>query len=401
MRTGRNEHSRRKIAFFIVTAMLLGLVGLKPATNGATSLARGKITLSRTKKTYDMIGLWDKIKLNNVPAGAKISWKSSNPKIVKIKSHITNGIWYKVLKNGKATITAGYKGKKYRCHIKVKEPPEPTKTPKPTATPVEDDDPPVDPTIEKATLNATEVDLHFGSAFIRKYMPDWPDNPDTFQFKVIGTEKKPTWTLKYEGKAGLSISKDGLLSFGNMWVSDGKYEATVICRLGNQKKLTAHVNLINDYKGAYRKKLDEDFYVKYPLTGLTEPEKVSAICKYISNEYDYDRAQYDWETMVITGGGDCMASRIGVYELAQENGMRAWICGKLDDHGMTMVRCRSTDPENAIYYDGTEYYDVYMTVTGASNPRPRWYSVYKMNREGLLNMQKRYPNCLKYLQIEL
>ena len=188
METKRNERLGRKIAFFIVTAMLLGIVGAHPATNGATSLARGKISLSRTKKTYDMTGLWDKIKLNNAPAGAKIIWKSSNSKVVKIKSHITNGIWYKVLKNGKATITASYKGKKYRCHIKVYEPPKPTKTPKPTSTPIEeDDDPPVNPTIEKATLNATEVDLHFGSAFIRKYMPDWPDNPDTFQFKVIGT----------------------------------------------------------------------------------------------------------------------------------------------------------------------------------------------------------------------
>ena len=105
METKRNERLGRKIAFFIVTAMLLGIVGAHPATNGATSLARGKISLSRTKKTYDMTGLWDKIKLNNAPAGAKIIWKSSNSKVVKIKSHITNGIWYKVLKNGKPFFT--------------------------------------------------------------------------------------------------------------------------------------------------------------------------------------------------------------------------------------------------------------------------------------------------------
>ena len=53
------------ISFIVAMVLCLGAGML---VNTSQSQARSKVALSRTKKSYDMTGLWDKIKLKNAPS---------------------------------------------------------------------------------------------------------------------------------------------------------------------------------------------------------------------------------------------------------------------------------------------------------------------------------------------
>ncbi len=105
----------------LVTAVMIlsmgaGILSEKPES----CQARSKVSLSRTKRSYDMTGLWDKLKLKGVSKKAKIRWSSSDTKVVKIRSRSGSGIWYEVLKDGKANVVASYNKKKFTCRITVK-----------------------------------------------------------------------------------------------------------------------------------------------------------------------------------------------------------------------------------------------------------------------------------------
>ena len=111
----------------IVVASVL-LVTMRTIPSQAATHAK----LSRTKRTYDMTGLWDKLKLKNVPSKAKIRWSSTDPKVVKIRERKGSGIWYEVVGEGKARIVAKYNSKKLSCRITVKIKKEPMETITPT-----------------------------------------------------------------------------------------------------------------------------------------------------------------------------------------------------------------------------------------------------------------------------
>ena len=289
--------------------VVIGVVGwlMVMAFLPSVSQAKSRVALSRTKKTYDMTGLWDKVKLKNVPSGAKIRWKSSDTKVVKVKSRITNGIWYQVIRTGKANLVATYKGKKYTCRIRV-----------------------VDPELEDVEDGNSVGDPPVVS--------DNEDNDDNETSDQNGAD-----------------TSDGATETP----SDGE-------------------------TSIYNRKI-ADFQSRYIADGMSDYDKMIAICEYLTNEFDYQPYQPNFETMIETGGGDCMASRIGVFKLARLLGLRAFKCSRYEDHGLTMVRCGD---------------QVYMTVTGFNVPRPRYYVVYEMTEEGLQNMKAKYNNCLSYLGFE-
>ena len=368
----RDRKLSKRFVGLLIVLMLLSCIS--PCTG---TFAKSAIRLSRTKRTYDMTGLWDKLTLKNVPSGAKITWKSSNPKVVKIKEKIDRGIWYVIKTSGKARITARYKGHTYTCRITVKkEKATPTPTKSPEVTP-EPDDP--DPEETGVSLNATEVKLYYCSDSMVPIIHD-PDLPREFQFKLLGTAKKPTWTLTYDDKPGLNLSKDGLLEFSDLWISP-KREATVTARLSNTQKYTAHVTLINEEEIVYNRKI-ADFKDRYIREDMSELEKADAVNKFVSVEYDYDGRQSSWFYMVLSGAGDCMASRIGVQLLCKEIGLKAFACTNLSDHGRCLIRVGN---------------DVYMSITGYGGTKPRPYSFYKMSEESVQKYYDEYVNCKKIL----
>ncbi len=368
----RDRKISKRFVGLLIVLMLLSCI--TPCTG---TFAKSAIRLSRTKRTYDMTGLWDKLTLKNVPSGAKITWKSSNPKVVKIKEKIDRGIWYVIKTSGKARITARYKGHTYTCRITVKkEKATPTPTRSSEVTP-ELDDP--DPEETGVSLNATEVTLYYCSDSMVPIIHD-PDLPREFQFKLLGTAKKPTWTLTYDDKPGLNLSKDGLLEFSDLWISP-KREATVTARLSNTQKYTAHVTLINEEEIAYNRKI-ADFKDRYIREDMSELEKADAVNKFVSVEYDYDGRQSSWFYMVLSGAGDCMASRIGVQLLCKEIGLKPFACTTLSDHGRCLIRVGN---------------DVYMSITGYGGTKPRPYSFYKMSEESVQKYYDEYINCKKIL----
>ena len=277
-----------------VVAVLLMTVRTIP------SQAVTHVKLSQTKKTYDMTGLWDKLKLKNVPSKAKIRWKTTDSKVVKIRERKGAGIWYEIIGEGKASITALYNRKRYSCRITVKTEnvPEKTDSPAPTDTAVSGDEP----------------------------MPGATNTPISTTSPGAQTTKTPFRQQVEERMAGF-ITSD-----------------------------------------------------------MSEYDKMVAIVKHVSNDYDYQLGQFDFEVMFETGKGDCMASRYLVGYMARVAGLKAYPLGSVDAHGEALVRVGDT---------------VYMTITGTNMPRPRTYMIYEENMESLERIANNgNPSLFKYLGLE-
>ncbi len=290
------------MAVILLTAVLLS--PLEGIAIPDTARASGTVRLSHTKRSYFLHGVWDKLTLKGVSSGARIRWKSSDKKIVRIREHFSNGIWYQVKRDGKTTVTATYKGKRYRCRIRVKRE-------------VEEADPVVAPT-------------------------PTPAEPSTPQ-----ATSTPIPTSKPSASPSPATSVD-------------------------------------PYQHIYDEKI-ADFKARYITEDMSEYDKVDAICRYISYEYDYDAHIAGWFDMVVKGAGDCMASRIGVNRLCTELGIRSFVCGKLSDHGECMVRIDD---------------DIYMTVTGFGGAKPREYRLYRMSETELAFYLDRYSPSRHFLGLE-
>ena len=300
-----------KIRKLILKSLVILMIGtaIQP-----TLPAWAKVCLSRTKRTYDDYGshFWDKIKLKNVPSNASIKWKSSAPSVIKIVDKFKCGTWYRILKPGRATVTALYKGRKYTCRITVKKKSaSPSSTPKPTSKPVKDDDEdedPQDPSLPKdAHLNATHVTIYYCEPYAIPYAHD-ESHPTEFQFKLEGSDKRPVWDVTLDDPkvfGWLNISKDGLLTIPTGGCPDAT--ATVTARYFNDV-LTCKVTVINETRVKYDELVNE-FIRTHIRDGMSDYEKMETVVKYIEEELDYTLYQPEWRKMLITGGGDCMASR--------------------------------------------------------------------------------------------
>ena len=259
-----------------VVAVLLVTVRTIP------SQAVSRVRLSQTKRTYDMTGLWDKLKLKNVSSKAKIRWKTTDSMVVKIRERKGAGIWYEVIGEGKASIMALYNRKRYSCRITVKLEDEPEETASPTPT-------------EATTVSGDEP-----------------------------AECTPT-------------------------------PAPTISPSGQTTKTT--------FRSQVEERLSE-----FITADMSEYDKMLGIVKHVSNDYDYQLGQFDFEVMFRTGKGDCMASRYLVAYMARVAGLKAFPIASVDAHGEALVRADDK---------------VYMTITGTNMPRPRTYMIYEEGMESL------------------
>ena len=272
----------RKLALKTLVILMVG-TAIQP-----TLPAQAKVCLSRTKRTYDDYGshFWDKIKLKNVPSNASIKWKSSAPSVIKIADRFKCGTWYRILKPGKATVTALYKGRKYTCKITVKKKAaHPSSTPKPTSMPVKDDDEdedPPDPSLPKdAHLNATHVTIYYCEPYAIPYAHD-ESHPTEFQFKLEGSDKRPVWDVTLDDPevfGWLNISKDGLLTIPTGGCSDAT--ATVTARYFNDV-LTCKVTVINETRVKYDELVNE-FIRTHIKDDMSDYEKMEVLEKQALN----------------------------------------------------------------------------------------------------------------------
>ena len=102
----------KKLVICIVCVMICNLIAFTPVNANAAT----KVTLSNTKITLKL-GNTKVLKLKN--AKGKVTWKSSNAKVVSIKKKDATSITLTPKKQGKVTITAINNKKTYTCKVNV------------------------------------------------------------------------------------------------------------------------------------------------------------------------------------------------------------------------------------------------------------------------------------------
>lgn len=98
----------------LFTIMLITMLIISQIPCGEISLASGNVKLSK-KNISLIIGKKYNIKLINAKS-QKVKWQSSKNKIVTVK----NGL-IKAKKKGRCSVIAKYKGKKYKCNVRVRD----------------------------------------------------------------------------------------------------------------------------------------------------------------------------------------------------------------------------------------------------------------------------------------
>ena len=338
---------KKKMIFMAVMVLIVSSFVSVPTE------AKAKPKLSIKSKTV-YVGKTATIKLKNA---GKVKWKTSKKSVVSISKNKRNKVWIKAKKAGKATVTATYKKKTYKCRITVKKKKE------------------KQPEADNPVMNVKDITLHYVSEEDKPYLQLDSSHIYQYQFQVTGTKQEVLrWSVTGEGKTYFRIDDKGLLTmqFGPAYGKDGIH-ATVVAKLENGKEVMAQVH---GYSEAvlYVEKVIEDFKRTYIKAGMTEKEKMEKVAWYLGAMYDYKLYQESWITMMIQGGGDCMASRVAMMEICREIGLKACACYQFEDHGETIVKA-----------DGV----LYLVITGFNEPKPRQYMVTELTAESFADYAER------------
>lgn len=338
---------KKKMIFMAVMVLVLSSLVSVPAE------AKAKPKLSIKSKTM-YVGKTATIKLKNA---GNVKWKTSKKSVVSISKRKKNKVWIKAKKEGKATITATYKKKTYKCRITVKKKKEKQQ---------EADNP---------AMNADNITLYYVSEADKPYLKLDASHIFQYQFQVTGTKQEVLrWSVTGEEKTYFHIDDKGLLTMqgGPAYSMDGAH-ATVVAKLENGKEVVAQVH---GYSEAvlYVEKVIEDFKRTYIKAGMTEKEKMEKVAWYLGAMYDYKAYQENWITMMVQGGGDCMASRVAMMEICREIGLKACACYQYEDHGETIVKA-----------DGI----LYLVITGFNEPKPRQYMITELTAESFADYAER------------
>ncbi len=338
----------------LVVMTLIFAVPDMDASAKSSGKALAKYKLSATKKTMkegqtytiSLKGVSKKVKTK------KLKWTTGNKQVVSIGKKSGNKAVLKAKKAGKTTIKVTYKGKIYKCKITVKKDKKKDMG-----------------SAECPALNASEVELHYTKDYAVPYIGKNTANNYSFQFKVTGTKAvAESWSLEGDKKVKnrYQITDDGTITmkFGND-IDEAYSECTVKAHLSDGIELTAKVKGYDDIT-LYVRSVFDKFKAAYITDNMTEYEKMDKAAWYLSAEYDYRLYQADWCEYIVTGSGDCMASRYAVMYLCRYLGLHAAACPDLDSHGDTVVRA-----------DGK----VYLVTTGYQGEKPRYYQIVEMSRE--------------------
>jgi len=348
----------RKVHYMGIIVMCITIIGI--VLTGLTlihsneAFAKGCISmsyrLSYTSKKMENGELYN-ISLKGVSCSVKadkIKWKSSNKKVVSIYSKKNNRAVLSANSTGNARISATYKGKKYICKVRV----------------LNESEEDVEAADDNPVLNTDHVELHYLPEYAVPILGRNPEYNYSFRFKVTGTKSEvKNWSVEGDEFATTYFSIDDT---GNVYMKYGSadyhkeyLECTVKAVLSSGKVLMADVRGYTDSCIYVRNKI-EQFKQEYITDNMTEYEKMDKVAWYLSAEYDYELYQSDWIRYIITGQGDCMASRYGVMFYCKELGLTAAACPNFDCHGMTIVKA-----------DGK----VYIVTTGSKGSKPREYMI--------------------------
>lgn len=290
---------------------------------------------------------------------------------IKKKSH--NKASSKAWEDGIATISVAYKGKKYKCRIKAVRRDYCDGDNSTTEDALVDNSESSNNSEigqnKDARLNASYVELHYVADYAAPYITKDPSCKYSYRLCVIGAETSSVkWNIEGDKAVKLRyrIKDDGTIyMFTGNDIEEDYTECTAVATLQDGTKLTAHVRGYDDGMEFIRQKIN-DFKTRYITEGMSEYDKMDAVARYVSHEYDYELYQQNWYKYMITGSGDCMASRLAVEYLCRDLGLRAAGCRSIDSHGQTIVRA-----------DGK----VYLVTTGFAGKKQRYYEIREISRE--------------------
>ena len=287
-----------------------------------------------------------------------VRWKSSDTSVVKVKKKSGTKAVIQAKKKGKATVTASYKGKKYRCKVTVmaKKKEDRQDTDKQG---ISDRDSSGE--TDAPVLNMKTVSLYYLSDGYADLISVNPSHKDSFRLKVSGTKKEvKKWELLGEDTFFFSITDYGLvtLKHGTDY-TEPCAEVTAKATLTDGRTLTATVKGYNEVN-LYLDSLFQKFADENIKFGMTEKEKADRVAEYIGEISDYEYYDSDWTGIFLKGKGDCMASRYAMEILCRYIDVKAQGCGGLNEYGKTVVKA-----------DGKYY----IYTTGFNEPRPRSYMV--------------------------
>lgn len=324
------------MTMFLLAAML---VIIMPAQ---VTEAKGKVKLSTTKKVLQ-VGKTYTVTLKNAK---NVKWKSSRKSVAVITKKGTNRAKIIAKAPGKSTVTASYKGKKYKCRITVSE--------KNTQS-------------DNPVLNATDVMLYCVSDDYQSFVQENPNHLKEFQFKVSGTKQKvKSWTLLGEDKDYFDITSYGKVTVNWVVPYNTIAHVTVRATLKNGTTLEATVSLQSEINEVINQKF-QGFKDTYITSSMSQAEIVEKIAWYVGAFSDYEAGNNSWMDLLLKGRGDCWASRMLVVYMCDYVGIKAVACD-VNHHGQTIVKA-----------DGKYY----MVVTGYKEPRPRSYMVYEIETDDI------------------
>lgn len=329
--------------------ILLTVVLVSGTTSAASKKGAKRYKLSSSSKVLEPDDICKLTLKGKGIKAKKIKWSVGNKKILKITGK-GKTVQLKAKNNGTITVTARYKGYKYRCTVKVVDDSEEINT-------------------ENAKLNNDNVVVHHIEDYAVSYLGKPESYNYSFKFEVTGTNADiRKWEIQGDKSAKncFYISDTGLLNmrFG-YGITKNCETCKVVAYLSDGTTLTADVTGYDDVTEYVRGKV-KDFINSNITDDMSEYDKMDAVAKYISTEYDYQLYQADWFKMFVVGGGDCMASRIAMMYMCRELGLKACACTDLDDHGQTVVKA-----------DGK----IYMVITGFTGKKPRYYQITEMSEE--------------------
>jgi hypothetical protein len=329
--------------------------------------AKSKTLTVGQEYTLKLKGLTKKEKQSN----KSVRWKISDKSVAVFKGKTEYTVTLKARKTGTTKVTGIYKGKKYTCKITVQERTDGSEA---DNAYLENEADSAASGNTSAKLNATGATLFYFNEEDKNYIAPDTGHSSSFQFKVSGVPKDEI--IRWSIQSTKSISAFMVSDDGNVYlwkdpaVLDGSESATVVAKLEDGTRLTATLQGYSE-RGIAVKKRMEEFHTKYITDSMTEYEKMETIAKYVESEYDYVLYQSDWRKMVISGGGDCYASRYLVKYLCDAEGIKALACLGENYDGDTLVKA-----------DGK----MYIVVTGFDEPKPRRYMIMEMTEQTLRNV---------------
>jgi hypothetical protein len=354
-----------------ICAVMLVVAAFAPASVEAKTKkqlsAKSKTLTVGKEYTLKLKGLTKKEKQSS----KKVTWKISDKSVAAFKGKTKYTVTLKARKVGTTKVTGTYKGKKYTCKITVK---------KASATSGSGSTTSSETTTSsskntKAKLNTTGVTRYYFDEEYKDYITPDSAHKSSFQFKVSGVAEDEIihWSIVSSRSPSSSfiVSDEGYVHFWTEPVAlDGYESATVVAKLEDGTKLTATLKGYSELGIAVKNKMDQ-FQAEYISDSMTEYEKMETIAKYVESEYDYVLNQYEWRKMLITGGGDCYASRYLVKYLCEGAGLKALACLGENFDGKTLVKA-----------DGK----MYIVVTGFNEPKPRKYMIMELTETSLQNV---------------